>query len=567
MTTEPTEPHETRETPETVASPFAHGVASFDPLADRVLLWTHVARSAPGGAATIRWKVSDTLDGDPVREGDAVIDPDSGCVTVDATGLEPATTYHYWFELPAGPDDPLDGAPVLSPVGRTRTLPLDHCDWLRLAVVCCADRSMGELAAYRAIAEDEVDLVVHLGDYIYEEPKGPHEVDPPATCVTLSDYRRRHAHTRLDRDLQAMHLRHPMVFAWDDHDVADNAWRHGAKEHDPDEHGPWEERLAAAARARQEWLPARLVEPDNLLSMRRSFVIGDLAELVVLDTRIPGRDLQSGDEGAKSLEDPDRALLDPEQRRWAHERVLDTTRPWCLLASQVPVADLELPVPMGTLVDDAMPSGYRVIDGEAVCTDLWDGYPVERRALIDVIARRGAGTVVLSGDVHSAWASLLCTETGDAVAVDFVTSAVSATEMGQQLPPGWRKAAERIANEVPRQVWHDLERHGYLHVDVRPDRVRADWYAIESDERDAVPERLASWAVDHTAPGHLRRATPDSPSASFADVIRPGLPRETMPAPEAPPPRAPSSRIKILVGLAAVLGAAVAVLAWRRRRQ
>src|SRR4029079_10089789 len=128
-----------------------------------------------------------------------------------------------------------------------------HCDWRRLACVCCADRSMGALTPSRAIATDEVDLVLHLGDYLYEEAKGPVDVDPDHTCVTLEDYRRRHCYTRLDRALQAWHLRHPMVFAWDDHDVADNAWRYGAKGHDPDEHGSWDQPPGAATNERAGW--------------------------------------------------------------------------------------------------------------------------------------------------------------------------------------------------------------------------------------------------------------------------------------------------------------------------
>jgi phosphodiesterase/alkaline phosphatase D-like protein len=424
---------------------------------------------------------------------------------------------------------------------------------------------MGALTAYRAIATDEVDLVLHLGDYLYEESKGPFDVDPDHTCVTLEDYRRRHAYTRLDRDLQALHLRHPMVFAWDDHDVADNAWRHGAKGHDPEEHGSWDERLAAATQARQEWLPSRLIDPDEPLSMRRSFVIGDLAELVVLDTRIPGRDQQVGDDGAKPLDDPDRALLDPDQRRWARERILDRTRPWCLLASQVPVAVLELPVPLGGVVEDLMPSGYLVLDGEAVCTDLWEGYPAERNALVDAMARRGPGTVVLSGDVHSSWASLICDEHDDVVAVDLVCPAVSATEMGQQLPRGWRTAAEKVANDVPHQVWHDLERHGYLHVDVRPDRVRGDWYAADSDRDGGRPERLASWEVGRTSPLQLVEATPSSAASAFDDAVRPGVPLEALPQPE-PINRHHRSKLARAIAVAVgVAGSAAAVVLVRRR--
>jgi alkaline phosphatase D len=300
--------------------------------------------------------------------------------------------------------------------------------------------------------------------------------------------------------------------------------------------------------------------------MRRSLAIGDLAELVVLDTRIPGRDLQYGDDGAKALDDPTRSLLDADQRAWALERIGDQSRRWCLLASQVPVAELELPIPLGRVVDEAMPAGYRVIDGEAICTDVWEGYPVERTALIDAIGQRGTGAVVVSGDVHSSWASLLCDAGDHAVAADLVAPAVSATEMGQRLPRGWRKLAEKIGDDVPHQVWHDLERHGYLRVDIRPHVVRGDWFAIESDQHGEQPERLASWAIDWSQPGRLRREVPSSALGAIDDARRPGVPVDALPAPAAPPPRSRAKRGALLIA-SLVVFALVAVVAGRLRRR
>lgn len=537
------------------ASPFTHGVASFDPLADRVLLWTR----APG-AGRVAWHVSRTVDaGEVVAEGEADVPSDAdGCVTVDVAGLEPATTYHYWFSV--------DG--VLSPIGRTRTLPSGPTTWARLALVCCADPSLGPLRVYRAAAEDELDLVLHLGDYIYEEAKGDRPMEPDHTCATLEDYRLRLASTRRSPDLQALHLRHPMVFVWDDHDVADNAWRHGAKEHDPEEHGPWEDRLAAAARARQEWLPARLREPQDQLSMWRSFSLGDLAEVVVLDTRIPGRDQQAGDEGAKPLEDPDRSLLGPAQRRWAHERIRDTTRPWCLLASQVTVSALTLPVPAGAAVDKAMPSGYQVQNGEVLCSDEWDGYPAERTALVQAMADRGPGTVVLSGDVHSSWAmELAADEHGPAAAVEAVCPSVTSTPMAEQLPSGWEAVADSLAEEVPHQCWNDLEHRGYVRLDVRPEQVRADWFAVDPEDEAAVPRLLASWSSPHGRPPRWEEATPSLPVGAEADEVRrPGVALGALPAPEPPVDRSsPAARVGLAVAAGAVAAAALAWW-WRKNR-
>jgi alkaline phosphatase D len=547
---------------------FLHGVASFDPLDDAVLVWTRVSDhggTAPEREVEVAWFVAEvqgTATSTVAAQGVTTTGPgDDGCVTVDVGGLRSATTYHYWFE----------SGGAASPIGRTRTLPVGPTSWARLAVTCCADRSQGPLPTYRAIADDEVDVVVHLGDYIYEDPKGPYPVEPDGVVTTLSDYRTRHAHTRLDVDLQALHRRHPVVFVWDDHDVADNAWRHGAKAHDPDVHGPWEERLAAAARARQEWLPARLVDPGDLLSMRRSFAVGDLVELVMLDTRIPGRDRQAGDPGARPLDDPDRHLLDPAQRRWAHERVRDASHRWTVLASAVTVSELVLPVPAGTAIDPTMPSGYQVVDGEALCTDEWDGYPAERAALCDAIEERGSGVVVVSGDVHSNWATYLRARPGaPVVAAEMVCTAVSSTPMGDQLPAGWRKAAERVADGVPLQVWHDLEHHGYLRVDVRPDEVRGDWVAVDDGHGRRNLEVLASWSVDRSWPPRWAPAVPSSPVGSFADVVRPGLRTSWLDGPDLEAAAPPGPRIGMVERAGAALAGVVAlagVLWWLRRRR
>ena len=172
---------------------------------------------AATAAPELGWHVSASVDGSGVvAEGRAAIDAGAdGCVTVDVDGLEPATTYHFWFDL--------DG--VLSPMGRTPTLPEGPTDRVRIAMVCCADPSRRPLTAYRAVAEDEVDLVLHVGDYIYETAGDEHRVEPDRDCLDVTDYRLRHAFLREDPDLQALHLRHPMIFVWDDHDIADNAWR------------------------------------------------------------------------------------------------------------------------------------------------------------------------------------------------------------------------------------------------------------------------------------------------------------------------------------------------------
>ena len=322
-------------------------------------------------------------------------------------------------------------------------------------------------------------------------------------------------------------------------------------------------------RARQEWLPSRLHDPADPLDMHRSFRFGDLLELVVLDTRIPGRDLQSGDEGAKPLDDPGA----PDHPRGADGVGRGATRrpvvAWAVVASQVPVARLQLPIPLGSLVDAALPSGYRVIDGNLVCTDGWDGYPVQRERMARALEGRQGSAVVVSGDVHSNWASLVLDPTGErAVAADMVTTAVSATAMGEQLPAGWRTVAEELTTGVADYVWRDLEHHGYLRVDVRPDELRGDWIATDPGVEPLRPTVIGCWAVRPELPVVLRESTPSSSVIGFADVRRPGLPLDVLPVPELRPAarqsfRARGRRVATVAGLA---GSAVGLGVLVRRR-
>jgi alkaline phosphatase D len=522
---------------DTPDAPFAHGVASFDPTSDSVLLWTR----APG-VGRLRWQVARDHGGDPVAEGECAVSPDHDhCVTVQVDGLRPATSYVYWFEA----------GPTRSPVGRTRTLPATGTDPLRLAVVCCGDYSRGHYTAYRAVAEADVDLVLHVGDYIYET-KGKGDVRPALPeheVMRLDDYRTRYGQARGDADLIALHQSHPMVTIWDDHDIADNAWRHGAKHHDPNEQGPWEDRLDAAVTAHHEWLPARLRDPVDPLSVYRSFTIGDLAELLVLDTRIIGRDQQADEDPSLPYDDPRRSMLGDEQRAWAYERVRDTSRPWCLLVTQVVLNRMELPVEKGAKLGDLAPSGYAVIDGRAMCTDEWDGYPAERDALVRVIAERGPGVVALSGDVHSAWAfegpclpapasvdaggGAAACRTGDPVAVEFVAPCVTATPMARQLPAGWRKLLGKVAEKLPEARWFELERHGFVVVELDAHEARAHWYAVDTEDPAAQPEPASAWRHRLSRPGRLEPLDSDAVDAP-GHVLRPRRGGEARPQVAAP---------------------------------
>lgn len=537
---------------------FPSSVASFDPTATSVLLW---ARSP--GAERLGWTV--WREDEVVASGEVAVRADrDDTAVVDVGGLEPATTYRYRFTAGDRP----------SPTGTTRTLPEGPTERVRLAVLACANLARAPLAVYRAAAGiDDLDLVLHLGDYVYEDDgaRGEIPVDPPHELVSLDDYRLRYRQARADADLQDLHVRVPFVTIWDDHDVADNTWDGGAKGHDPDEHGPWPARKAAATTARQEWLPARLPDPDDEGRLWRSLALGDLAELVVLDARLGGRDeaLDSAG-GGGDLDDPDRALLGPDQWAWATERITDRSRPWALVASQVPVSEMRLPLVRGLTVDGPLPEGYTVIDGVALCTDQWDGYAAEQRRLAEVLDRRGGGAVVLSADVHSSWVfDGPFAADGRPVAGELTGSSVSSTTMGGNLGRAGAALSERIAADMDHVRWVDLDEHGFVVVDVTPERVRGEMWKVDPWDREARAERMTAWEIGPEAGARWVEA-----SGAASDVASDGAADGTAvvvgPPPSGPPAggRAPGPgrrRARSLVRAALLVAAIVALRPVARR--
>lgn len=537
---------------------FRHAVASFEPTSSGVLLWTRLS-----GAAEADWVIARDPDlEDVVHSGRCRTGPErDSTVVVEVDGLEAATTYWYGFSA--------DGAH--SPVGRTRTLPDAPADGLRLGLACCAHYSVAPLGVYRALAEREVDLVVHLGDYIYEDDgsQGVRTHRPPRPAVHLEDYRDRLAQLREDPDLQALHLRHPMIGIWDDHDLADNAWRDGAKHHDPQTQGTWPDRVAAAARARQEWVPARLRDPADPLVTWRSLPIGDLVEVLLLDTRLTGRDLQAGDDGAKALHDPSRSLLGDEQRAWLRTRMLDTSRPWALVASGVVVNSMSLPVPFRSWLNPLLPNGYAQIDGEVIHDDQWDGYPAERERLAGWIQERAAAggrTVLVSGDVHSSWAFEGPCGEGGPVAVEFTVPAVSSAAMARAHYPGAWRLLDRAVNLMDHVRWAEVTERGYVVLDITPDQVRSEWWiAHPYHNQPAATAELANAFVTRRAdwPPRLHRS-----ESRTTDPSRPALPGPLPGRPDDLPALRRRRRLRIaaeLTGAAALTFGPVAVVVNRRR--
>jgi alkaline phosphatase D len=481
---------------------FRHGVASGDPLPDRVFLWTRVSGDTED-PVEVRWTVAlDEGLEDVVASGTAVARAEQNhTVHVDAAGLSPGTAYWYGF----------DGLGASSRTGRTKTLPHGRPERIRFGVCSCAKYTAGHFNVYGRLADrDDLDFLLHLGDYIYElgndDPNAPageigRAAEPPHECITLEDYRRRYAHHRLDPDLQRLHARLPFISTLDDHEICDNTWREGAKRHDPSE-GPWVEREAAALRAWREWLPVRLPSEDPLQVFRR-FRIGELADLVVLDGRTR-RDEESG--APEVMDDPERTILGPEQERWLLDLLEGSDAMWRLLGNSVMIGQVytrlmpeDVGEPLGEL-------GVLTKREHGPEPDQWDGYPAARDRLFQAVEEHRVGNVVfLSGDVHTAWAVDLKRDVADeqerALAVEFVTPSVTTANLDEHLadaPAGLtsEEIEEHVCEGNPHVRWVDLDRHGFIAVDVTAERVQADWWFADGvrEPSDAV-EHGASWLV------------------------------------------------------------------------
>jgi alkaline phosphatase D len=478
---------------------FRHGVASGDPLIDRVILWTRVttplARSATG-PVDVRWMVADDEQLTRiVARGTAVAAPERDfTVKVDAGGLQPGRSYYYGFE--AGGQR--------SPTGRTKTLPAAGVRRVQLASVSCSNYPAGYFNVYRCVANrDDLDAVLHLGDYIYEFADGIYGDSkstgraplPAGEATTLADYRLRYEIYRSDVDLQAAHARHPFIVVWDDHELANDAWRDGAANHDAKE-GDWTVRRLAAYQAYCEWMPVRETLTPGV-HLYRDFRFGTLADLLMLDTRgYRDRQLFGGTNAAIAA--PERTLLGAAQETWLLDKLVASRNAevtWRVLGQQVLFAPMSPPMlPVANV-------------------DVWDGYPAARGRVLDAIEReRIADVAILTGDLHSSWAQDVPrdpwrgynSQTGaGSLAVEFVTPAISSPPFFSE--PALRDQARVLRLVSPHLKFLEGESRGYVLVDLTPDRIQAEYYFVPTvAERTASERKAATFVCERGASRLLR---------------------------------------------------------------
>ncbi|MET0962643.1 MAG: alkaline phosphatase D family protein [Noviherbaspirillum sp.] len=514
------------EAPPAGSTGFLHGVASGDPLSSAVILWTRVSAAGSGTVMVDYVVATDPALSTVVRSGRVSTDASRDyTVKLDVDGLRPNTTYYYRFT----------SANAQSPIGRTRTLPVGEAGHLRLAVVSCSSLAHGYFNAYRRIAERaDLDLVVHLGDYIYEYGSGEYgdvrSYEPASEALTLADYRTRHAQYKRDADLQEVHRQHPMVAIWDDHEFANDAWTGGAANHAEGLEGAWTARVMAALQAYYEWMPVRVANPANLRNNSRSFALGNLVDLIMLEERLTGRSRQITRNAIgigsftqdEALLDPARQMLGAEQEDWLAGRLRSSTAKWKLVGQGVMFAQLKA-------VSGVVAEG----GGTFLNADQWDGYQPARDRIYEVLKGNASApavgnVVILTGDIHSSWAADLSQDPNNSDvaaggydpdtgagsrAVELVVTSV--TSAGAIDPQGTAAAALRLANPHFKHI--DLTQRGYMLLDIDASRVVSEWWYVDTVTSRSAGQSMGravqvSDGANHLSAGAQTAARPNPPA-------------------------------------------------------
>lgn len=462
---------------DTSLRPFYHGVASGDPTEDKVMIWTRVTPS--NGTITetdVYWQIATDPQFQQVVNWGKITARESNdwCVKIDVCNLQPNTFYYYVFEN--------EGRKSIT--ARTKTAPaaLADNDSARFAVVSCASYEHGYFNAYQSISNrNDVDAVVHLGDYIYEYATGDFSAnisgrtyDPPAEAITLSGYRMRHSQYKLDPQLRRIHQLFPFITVWDDHETCNDAWSYGGENHDAGE-GSYLDRKSAATSTYFQWMPLRKPDPLDTLRIFRKLRYGKLLDLVMLDTRLYDRD----EPDAGSSNNPNHHLMGPVERAWFLQQLGDTSTRWKIIGNQVMFAPLE-------------------IFGQPVNADQWDGYNYERQIVQNFIQANNVNNVVfLTGDIHTSWCNDIpgpnySSNGNGSLAVEFVGPSVTSFN----LPLAVGSNLIQLFNNHMKYI--NLESKGYYTLSVNKNRAQADYTFVDELNANGVTETAGPrYKTDH----------------------------------------------------------------------
>jgi alkaline phosphatase D len=484
---------------------FTHNVASGEPGADSVLLWTRYKPDV-GGPAKVRVEISESRDFAKIAGGGQMVTGPWRDHTVKITvdGLAPGKWHWYRFIAPDG---------TMSPIGRTKTLPVGKAAKFNIAIFSCANLGYGEFNAYgHAAARDDIDLVLHMGDYFYEYGQGGYDVGPefsarifpPGEIFDLADYRMRYASYRMDPQLQALHANFPVIPNTDDHEGANDSWEGGAQNHQADE-GDWTNRKNAAMQVWREWLPVG-EQPW------KTYEIGDLATYYRTDTRMIARSrpndypsiMRGAEDQAKALVtfrdgpwmDPAATMLGTEQEIWLYHGFARSNTVWDLLGVGTNMGYNSTPQTAMDWIGADAPERNKSYVRQGIAAgkagmpynlDNWGGYPAARSRLFAAAQRADANLVVVTGDSHNGWAFDL-PEGGKPAGVEFGGHSVTS--------PGYETAmvgtdpavvARGMINANPKELrWMDSSNRGYMHLSLTPQAATNEWVMMDTVKRKSL---------------------------------------------------------------------------------
>ena len=500
---------------QSAARGFTHSVASGEPAADSVLVWTRYV-PADGGAAHVRAELSETQDFARIVGGGQVITGPwrDHTVKVTVAGLAPGRRYFYRFIAPDG---------TISPIGRTMTLPEGDTRRFGIAIFSCSNLPFGYFNAYAHAAQrDDIDLWIHLGDYLYEYKRGGYAPkdgavdgrwpEPAGEMIHLADYRLRYASYRSDPDLQELHRLKPMLVQWDDHESANDSWEGGAENHDAGE-GDWSTRKAAAMQVFREWMPVSE-------SPWGTYAIGNLATFFRTESRLLGRTQQPDiaplfkeADPVRALaafrdgawQDPSASMLGSEQENWlAHAMAASvrTGQRWQVVGFGTIMGNTRLPEQAaGWLAADTSSRAREYVQAGVAASrlglplgyDNWGGYPAARARFLKSAQAMGANLLVVCGDSHNAWAYDLAQD-GRPAGVEFAGHSVTSPGFESATAADPKVVAAGLVAANPELKWCDTSRRGYMALTLTPDRATNDWIFV-----DTVRQRSTRAAVGHTA--------------------------------------------------------------------
>ena len=482
---------------------FNHGVASGDPLSDRVILWTRVTPQQAGPVQVIL-EVSKNKSFSSIVFSQKLQTSSLSDYTIKYDFL--AKKYcdsdkGFFYRFRAGN--------AISEIGKSKTFS-ENTISAKIGIFSCSNFPAGYFNAYQAAAEkDGLDLWLHLGDYLYEYPMGGYATDkakklgrvpePLHEMISLSDYRLRHAQYKQDQGSKALHKHAPLIAVWDDHEFSNDAWKRGAENHSEDgSEGDFYARRSAAIKAYYEWMPIR--EQQNKRRIFREFKIGKLIHLIMLDTRQFGRDKQiqpknyltkSGFNQAKfynDLNSANRELLGAEQLDWIESKIINSDAVWTIFGQQVLMAKLKFPDISKMLKSKEIPGflkPYLKFLGLGIPSNLdaWDGYPAERNRLYKIMSNAKKRFISLAGDTHNSWVSELKDKSGNKVGIELGAPSVTSPGITDILNLDEKEFVDSIVKINNELQWMNPSNRGYLSLNCRKDKIIASFNFIKELEQ------------------------------------------------------------------------------------